>query len=322
MIEAVLIAVLAVMTDLALGDPRSRYHPTAWMGAVIARLAPLARDPSPALERLGGAAVVCAAAGAAIAILLGAAYGLSLMPDGLAYVIVGVAAGAVLLKTTLAIRGMELHAMAVLDSLDAGNLDMARQGLSRIVKRDTSRLDRDHVISGTLESISENTVDGVTGPLFYYGLFGLPGAFAYRAVNTADSMMGYRSETFRNIGWFAAGCDTALNYVPSRLTGAVMVVSAALLQNDWRGSYRTMLRDGRKTASANAGYPMAALAGALQTRLEKVGHYSLGDGQAPLGREHVRAALSMMKLTSLLFLGTVTVPVIAALSLLGWWIHA
>jgi adenosylcobinamide-phosphate synthase len=216
---------------------------------------------------------------------------------------------------------MERYALAVMTSLENENLDSARTNLSMIVKRNTSNLDKNHVISGVLESISENTVDGVTGPLFYYAIFGLPGAFVYRIINTADSMIGYKSNMFKNIGWFAATCDTILNYIPSRLTGLIMIISAAILQNNWKESYKIMIRDGKKTASPNAGYPMAALAGALETKFEKLEHYSLGDVETTLTKEHVLSAITIMKLTSILFFGIVTIPIIIALSFVGWWIH-
>ena len=175
-----------------------------------------------------------------------------------------------MLKTTIAIRGMEKHAISVLDSLESNDLDLARNYLSMIVKRNTTKLDKNHVLSGVLESISENTVDGITGPMFYYAFFGLFGAFVYRIINTADSMVGYKNELFKNLGWFTAKCDTILNYIPSRLTGLMMVISAAILQNNWKNSYKVMIRDGKKTESPNAGYPMAALAGALETKFEKI----------------------------------------------------
>ncbi len=235
---------------------------------------------------------------------------------------VSVIVSGLLLKTTIAIRGMEKHATSVLESLDEDNLAKARANLSMIVKRNTKNLDKNHVISGVLESISENTVDGITGPLFYFSIFGLPGAFVYRVINTADSMIGYKTQLFKNVGWFAATCDTILNYIPSRLTGLVMIISAAILQNNWKQSYKIMIRDGKKTESPNAGYPMAALAGALETKFEKINHYKLGDGEIILTKEHVYSALTMMKLTSILFFGIVTIPIITILSLIGWWIHA
>ena len=119
-----------------------------------------------------------------------------------------------------------------------------------IVKRNTKHLDKNHISSAVLESVSENTVDGITGPLFYYAIFGLPGAFVYRAINTIDSMVGYKTSLFRNIGWFGANCDTILNYIPSRLTGLVMILSALILGYNWKESFYIMRRDGKKTGKS------------------------------------------------------------------------
>jgi len=249
-------------------------------------------------------------------------YGVSLITIDYVSFIVSVVITGLFLKTTIAIRGMENHTKSVLSSLDSENLEMARLNLSMIVKRDTKNLDKNHIISGVLESVSENTVDGITGPLFYYALFGLLGAFVYRIINTADSMIGYKTDIFKNVGWFAASCDTVLNYIPSRLTGLIMIVSAAILQNNWKESYRIMIRDGKKTESLNAGYPMAALAGALETKFEKINHYNLGDGETTLTNKQVYSAIKIMKLTSILFAGMVSIPIISLLTFIGWWIHA
>ncbi len=321
-LESIVIVAFALGIDLAFGDPKSRYHPTAWIGTLIAKLTPLAKNQNTYIEKLGGIFVVIITIQDVVALLLILDTGISLLTTDWLTIVVSVVVGVILLKTTIAIRGMEKHAKAVLESLDQDNLDMARANLSMIVKRNTKNLDKNHVISGVLESISENTVDGITGPLFYYALFGLPGAFVYRVINTADSMIGYKTDIFKNVGWFAATCDTILNYIPSRLTGLVMIISAAILQNNWKESYKIMIRDGKKTESANAGYTMAALAGALETKFEKVNHYMLGDGEITLTKEHVNSALTMMKLTSILFFGIVTIPIITALSLIGWWFHA
>ena len=321
-LESILIIGFAVLLDLRFGDPKSKFHPTAWMGSLIAKLAPAARNQNDIVEKIGGMMIVSVTAGIVLTVTFGIVYGFSLISDYFVSVVVSVIVGGILVKTTFAIRGMENHAKAVLDSLDANKLENARDSLSMIVKRDTSKLDQNHVISGVLESISENTVDGITGPMFYYALFGLPGAFVYRAVNTADSMIGYKTDLFKNIGWFAAKCDTILNCIPSRLTGFMMIIAAALLQNNWKESYKTMVRDGCKTESPNAGYPMAALAGALGTKFEKIDHYQLGNGEIPLSKQHVHSAISLMKITSLLFFGIIVIPIITILSMLGWWIHA
>jgi len=321
-LESIIIVVFALGIDFAFGDPKNKYHPTAWIGTLIAKLIPLAKNQNTYVEKLGGILVVAITIGVVITILSILDTVISLLTTDWVTIIVSVVVGVILLKTTIAIRGMEKHAKIVLESLDQDNLDMARINLSMIVKRNTKNLDKNHVISGVLESISENTVDGITGPLFYYALFGLPGAFVYRVINTADSMIGYKTDIFKNVGWFSATCDTILNYIPSRLTGLVMIISAAILQNNWKESYKTMIRDGKKTESYNAGYPMAALAGALETKFEKINHYKLGNGETILTKEHVNSALTMMKLTSILFFGIVTIPIITVLSLVGWWIHA
>ncbi|WP_299291898.1 cobalamin biosynthesis protein [Nitrosopumilus sp.] len=321
-LESILIIGFAILLDFKFGDPKSKFHPTAWIGNLIAKLVPTAKNPNHIVEKIGGIMILSITAGIVFIITSGIVYGFSLISDYFVSVIVSVIVGGILVKTTFAIRGMENHAKAVLDSLDANKLENARDNLSMIVKRDTSKLDQNHVISGVLESISENTVDGITGPMFYYALFGLPGAFVYRVVNTADSMIGYKTDLFKNIGWFTAKCDTVLNYIPSRLTGFLMIIAAALLQNNWKESYKIMVRDGRKTESPNAGYPMAALAGALGTKFEKIDHYQLGDGEIPLSKKHVYSAISLMKITSLLFFGIVVIPIITILSMLGWWIHA
>ena len=320
--EFIAIIGFALILDLAFGDPRNKYHPTAWIGRLIAKLTSLIKNQNDIMEKLGGILILTVTCGVVIFLLLSLSFGISLIPLNYVSLIISIILGSILLKTTIAISGMENHAKAVLDSLDHNNLNMAKTHLSMIVKRNTQNLDKNHVISGVLESISENTVDGVTGPLFYYAFFGLPGAFVYRVINTADSMIGYKTNIFKNIGWFGAICDTIVNYIPSRLTGFVMIISAALLQNNWKESYNIMIRDGKKTESPNAGYPMAALAGALETKFEKIDHYVLGNGEINLTSEHVYAAIAIMKLTSFLFFALITIPIIAALSLLGWWIYA
>lgn len=322
----ILVAGLAVVLDVIFGDPKNKYHLTAWIGILIAKLTPLAKNPQcPTMEKLGGIFVVAVPVCVVVLLLVALDVALSTIPvSHIILLAVSIVIGGLLLKTTIAVSGMERHAKMILESLNCESLDMARTRLSMIVKRDTKNLDRNHIISGTLESISESTVDGITGPLFYYALFGLPGAFVYRIVNTADSMVGYKTDLFKNIGWFAATADSILNYIPSRLTGLIMVVAAAILQNNWRQSFKVMQRDAKKTSSLNAGYPMAALAGALGAKFEKIDHYQLGDGDCntTLTEQHVYSAITMMKLTTLLFFGIVVVPIVSVMSFVGWWIFA
>jgi len=320
-IESLVIIGFALLLDFKFGDPKNKFHPTAWIGTILAKLTPIAKNENSSIEKFGGVCIVVITSGLVILSLFTLNIAISLITVDYVSLIISVIIGSLLLKSTIAIHGMEKHAKSVLESIDEKNLDVARNNLSMIVKRNTKNLDKNHIISGVLESISENTVDGITGPLFYYAIFGLPGAFVYRVINTADSMIGYKTDLFKNVGWFAATCDSILNYIPSRLTGLVMIISAAILQNNWKESYKIMIRDGKKTESPNAGYPMAALAGALETKFEKINHYKLGDGETILTKEHVHSAISIMKLTSILFFGIVTIPIVYILSLIGWWIH-
>ncbi len=319
--ESISVIGFAILIDLIFGDPKNRYHPTAWIGTLIAKFTTLAKHQNPIFEKIGGVLIIVIISSIVILLLLSLDFGISLIFTDYISLIVSVLVGIMLLKSTIAIRGMEKHAINVLESLENNNLNMARNHLSMIVKRNTTNLDKNHVLSGVLESISENTVDGITGPMFYYAFFGLPGAFFYRIVNTADSMIGYKNDLFKNLGWFTATCDTILNYIPSRLTGLMMIISAAILHNNWRHSYKIMMRDGKKTESPNAGYPMAALAGALETKFEKINHYKLGDGEIILTKQHVISAINIMKLTSVLFFGIIIIPIILILSFIGWWIY-
>jgi len=321
-LESVVIVAFALLLDFLVGDPKTKYHPTAWIGKLIASLVPFTKSNSIRKELIGGILLVSVIVVTVCTMLVVLDIGISLLTIDIFSLIVSIAVGSILLKTTIAIRGMQKHALAVVDAVEKGDLGSARNHLSMIVKRDTKNLDKNHILSGVLESVSENTVDGVTGPLFYYAIFGLPGAFVYRAINTIDSMVGYKTTLFKNVGWFGAKCDTVLNYAPSRLTGLVLILGALILGYNWKESLYIMRRDSRKLESTNAGFPMAALAGALGTRLEKMDYYTIGNGSIEFTKSHVISAVTLMKVSSILFCGIITVPIIVTLSFLGWWIHA
>jgi adenosylcobinamide-phosphate synthase len=321
-LEAILVVAFALILDLFVGDPKNKFHPTSWIGIFIAKIVPILKNNSPTLEKIGGIILVILVS-SVVGIILGLLYtGIQVITVEPLAIILSVTAGVLLLKSTIAIRGMEKHAMAVMDSIEKNDLASARTNLSMIVKRNTKNLDKNHLLSGTLESISENTVDGITGPLFYFSFFGIHGAFIYRVINTLDSMIGYKTSIFRNVGWFSANCDKVLNYIPARITSLLMIIGAMILGNDWKKSFHIMKRDARKTQSPNAGYPIAALAGALDARLEKINHYSVGEGDIELSKSHLKSAIALMKVTSILFSVIFTIPVMVILYYLGWWIHA
>ena len=313
-LESIVVIGLAILLDLTFGDPKTRYHPTAWIGNLIGIITTRMKNENYILEKFGGIFIVLIPVCISVIVLSSLNFSIDLISVESLSILISIISGIVLFKMTIAIKGMEKHALAVLDSVQKNNLDQARTNLSMIVKRNTKNLDKKHILSGTLESLSENIVDGITGPMFYFAIFGLPGAFVYRIINTVDSMVGYKTQMFKNLGWFGANCDNILNYIPSRLTGLTIVLGSMLLGYDWKNCYEIFKRDGKKTDSPNAGYPMAAFAGALGTKFEKLEHYSLGTGENEITSKKVKDAITLMKVTSLLFFGIVSVPIILFIS--------
>ena len=313
-LESIVVIGFAILLDLLFGDPKNRFHPTAWIGILIGTITTRMKNENYNLEKLGGIFIVLIPVCISIVVLSSLDFSINLISVESLSILISIISGVVLFKMTIAIKGMERHALAVLDSIQKNDLTQARTNLSMIVKRNTKNLDKNHILSGTLESLSENIVDGITGPMFYFAIFGLPGAFVYRIVNTVDSMVGYKTQMFKNLGWFGANCDNVLNYIPSRLTGLTIVLGSMLLGHDWKNCYEIFKRDGKKTDSPNAGYPMAAFAGALGTKFEKLEHYSLGTGEYEITSKKVKDAISLMKVTSLLFFGIVSIPIILLIS--------
>jgi adenosylcobinamide-phosphate synthase len=198
-------------------------------------------------------------------------------------------------------------------ALEKGDLPEARRLVSwHLVSRDTSQLDASLVAAAAVESVAENITDGIVAPLLFFALAGLPGAWAYRFVNTCDSMLGYRDPVHEHLGKFAARLDDALNFFPARLAGLLLVVAAGLVGEDTTGAWQTMWHQHCRTASPNAGWTMSAMAGALGVTLEKVGHYQLEGGPTSPGVETIDRALRVTAVTVGLFVGLLGVVLAAA----------
>jgi adenosylcobinamide-phosphate synthase len=305
LVDSTLILLIALLIDTLLGEVPDKIHPTVWMGNVIRFLKPRIRNQNPTIEKVNGVLlalfVMAIFAVAAFLIVFWVRQWFGWLP----YIVVS----AVLLKMTFAARCMSDYTKPIARAVEKDNVAEAKRLLPYIVRRDPSTLSEEHVISAAVESIAESTTDGVTSPFFYFALFGVAGAFAYRVVNTLDSMVGYKDKMNVNIGWFSANLDTILNYIPTRLTGLLMVLSAALLSENWRGSLKILQRDRRNMTSVNAGWTIGAMAGALSVQLEKPGYYKLGDG-GKLTPNHIGRALEVMYLTIVLFVIIVLIPVL------------
>jgi adenosylcobinamide-phosphate synthase len=267
---------LALALDLALGDPPNRWHPVAWVGRALDMGRRGLSGGPPRLLLVGGVALVASLAAVAAAVVLALERALSDWP--LAALVVDAA----LLKGALSVRGLFSAVSSVERALEAGRLEAARAALGRdLVSRPVASLDSGQVASGAIESLAENLTDSLVAPAVFFVLGGVPAAWAYRVVNTADAMLGYHDGELEYLGKAAARLDDALNWVPARLTAASLVAGAALAGGSGRGAWRTLRRDGGTTASPNAGRTMAAMAGGIRVRLVKPGLYALGDGALP-----------------------------------------
>ena len=265
---------IALVLDVFLGDPPNRFHPTAWMGSLIAAWGRTRPRNNPVLEFLSGMLLTL------LGITLTGGVGFALtwlfnrLPVPINWLSIALA-----LKTTISLNGLNRAAREVQMALESGQLPEARRLLSwHLVSRDTSQLSEAQVAAAGIESVAENASDGILAPLFFFLIGGLPAAIAYRFVNTADAMLGYHDPAREWYGKFPARLDDLLNLIPARLTGLMILLSAPLCGGNFKQAWQIMWRDARATASPNAGIPMSAMAGALVVELEKVDHYRLGKG--------------------------------------------
>jgi adenosylcobinamide-phosphate synthase len=197
------------------------------------------------------------------------------------------------LKPFFALRMLVEAGRAVRLSLEQQNLPAARHALQNLVSRERSQLTAELAGAAAIESLAENLSDSIVAPLFYYALFDVPGVAAYRLFNTFDSMIGYHDQ-YEYLGKAAARLDDVLNIFPSRITALLIIVLAPLFGGNRLKAWQIWRRDARRTASPNAGHPMAAAAGALCLQLEKVGHYTLGDNEKAITTSSIRQAEQMV----------------------------
>ncbi len=301
---------IAYLLDIAFGDPRWLPHPIICIGRGIGILEQMLRSyaKNALPEKIGGAIIaVVVIAGTYIlsAIFITVSYRIS---D-----ISGIVVTIFLAYTTLATRSLGNAAYKIIYSLKERSISEARKNLSMIVGRDTESLEEKEILRASVESIAENTSDGIVAPLLYLAVGGVPAAMAYKAVNTLDSMLGYKNERYINIGWASARIDDIVNFIPARITGVLIVIASVFVSRSLftiRCSLKTMRRDGRKHPSPNAGIPEAAMAGALGVRLGGEASYSgikdfkpyIGEGMNTLDASKVEDAVRIMYTSSLLML--------------------
>lgn len=303
MIAIVIACIIGIIFDILVGDPPKLPHPVRWIGKLIQSQTALWNQGK--WRKLRGMVMALAVVGTTmfvITLILLLSYQVSL--------IFGVLVEGLLIGIGLAQRSLKEAALTVYEPLVKGDFAEARIKLSWIVGRDTEKLGEDEIVRGVVETVSENTSDGVTAPLFYAFLFGAIGLWGYKAVNTLDSMVGYKNETYKDFGMFSAKLDDVLNFIPSRITGFLIVLGT---KNETSYSFGQRLKrwaqDAKKHPSPNSGYLEAATAVQLGVQLGGKNTYQgivshraiMGEKLVPLTKEHIMASIIHMRIAMVLF---------------------
>ena len=303
--------VMAVLFDGLVGDPRSKLHPVVLIGNLISFLESYLLNPNHSRKHqklLGGVLVIL--------VLLSTYITTTVVMAALASIHSTAVwlGGALLLSFTISPRSLAAAGQEIKQYLLQQNIELARYKVGWIVGSDTKDLDVSEVTRATVETIAENIVDGIISPLFYFALGGLPLAFLYRAVNTMDSMIGYKSDKYIAFGMVAARTDDVFNFIPARITAALIILTALILRFDSKNAFRSIKRDARKHPSPNSGYAEAGVAGALGVRLGGTNYYGgiksfrsyMGEEREKLAPVHIQQTISIMYLVTGFFVFFIT----------------
>lgn len=303
-----IVAVVALLFDAMIGDPRSKFHPVVLMGKLISFLEKrlLRTEDSPLKKVCKGGVLVYAVV---ISVML-IGVGIELLTREISNLAAQIFIQALVLSFMISPKSLAREGYGIYLLLEHDELDYARKKVSWIVGRDTENLNEAEVTRATVETVSENTVDGIISPLFFFAIGGIPLAMFYRAVNTMDSMIGYKSEKYFFFGQIAAKLDDVANYIPARITGLLFVCSAFLLQLDYKNAFAMMKRDAKKHPSPNGGWAEATVAGALNVRLGGTNYYFgephfrayMGEPNESLEASHILGAIRLMYTATILFL--------------------
>jgi adenosylcobinamide-phosphate synthase len=298
-----IVLLLAACIDIVFGEPPAAVHPVVWIGKLINVL----KNAAPQTHRKAygiAMALCCVLFASSLAYVVLYISALPGIPKVLSLLI-----EAYFLKATFAINCLLGPAKEIHRHLEENRLDKVRELLPIYVSRNTSKLTKTQMSSAVIESVSENYVDGVLSPIFYYALFGefgLVAAYAFKAISTLDSMVGYKTEPYRELGYFSAKSDDVLNWIPARIS-VVFILAAAFTvsllhknkeKNNPLNSIKSALEDGMKTPSPNSGYPMAATAGALGVKLDKPDNYILGASYPPTEVKDIKRVSQLIAIAS------------------------
>jgi adenosylcobinamide-phosphate synthase len=302
--EYSLIILIAFVLDLILGDPHWLLHPVRLIGRLIGFLEDNLRKTKIPLKIAGVLLVACV-----IVSVLSLSFILIKFAYGLNYYS-GLLLSSVLVYFAIAPKNLYDESMKIYSSLKKGDMESARRNLSMIVGRDINELGEREIVRASVETVAENSVDAIISPLFYAMIGGAPLAIVYRAINTMDSMVGYKNKRYIDFGWAAARLDDVVNYIPARLSAILIPLSSLIYGKDWLNSFKIAFRDGKKNPSPNSGIPEAAVAGALGIRLGGLNYYKgvpsdkpfIGDCSSELSTKHIKETNILIFISSILFI--------------------
>lgn len=296
---------IGFILDCIFGDPYNFPHPVRLIGKLISNLEKLMRKLFPEKLYIGGIFMTLT-----VLLLSTAVPFLILLLCYKINIILGITAESVMCWYLIAPKCLKTESMKVYKTVAENDIEKSRKAVSMIVGRDTESLDFEGIIKATVETVAENTSDGVTAPIFYMAFGGAVLGFFYKSANTMDSMVGYRNEKYKDFGRFSAKLDDVLNYIPSRLTAILMIISAYILKYDGKSAYKIWKRDRLKHASPNSAQTESVCAGALNIRLAGDAYYFgklhkkpyIGDNTRPVEKDDIIRANKLMYMTTVLML--------------------
>ena len=303
-----IISVVAFLIDALIGDPRTKFHPVVLIGNLISFLERfLRRDNDISNKKIfKGCILVCIV----VIFTFGIGFCLKFLSEQIPSLAAQIFIQALILSFMISPKSLSDAGKEIYFLLERENIIKAREKVGWIVGRDTKNLNEAEIARATVETVAENTVDGVISPLFYFAIGGLPLAIAYRAINTMDSMLGYKNDKYFYFGRVAARLDDVANFIPARLTAILFILAAFILHLDYKNAFKMMKRDANKHPSPNGGWAEATVAGALNIRLGGMNYYFgephfrayMGDMNKILEAMHILGAIRLMYTATILFL--------------------
>jgi adenosylcobinamide-phosphate synthase len=312
-VAMLMVMVLALVIDLAFGEPMWKWriplHPTVWVNKFVFKIMPAFKNKNPKIEKFNGVLLgLTAIAVVAIPVFLVLYFCLAL--SFLVYILLG----AFIFKLTMCLKLETQIATQAAEAMKKGDLATGRECVGMFSRRKTEGLNNPQIASGIIESMAENLTDFKLSPLFYYSFFGVTGAIVFKVINILDGTVGFKDKERINLGWFSAKLDTVVNYPMSRLTAFFIMLAAPFAGGSAKNTWKIMFRDAKKVPSTNHGWPMAAIAGALNVELEKPGIYIIGDAKEQLSEKHIYQALKIRDASVVLFILLVALPIILVTS--------